>query len=103
VGEILHFGPYDGWNPVWQIDAERWPDRRHCVLKPAVMAAAHGSLVVEQRRGDGRTFRIHWAGGPTSDGGADCGSAADLTVGLTAMQTLLNADTAAQHWPFIGS
>lgn len=103
VGEILRFGPYDGWTPVWQIDAERSTDRHRCVLKPAVMAATHGSMVVEQRRDDGRTFLIHWAGGPTSNDRADCGSAADLMVGLTAMQTLLNADAAGQHWHFIGS
>ncbi|HUB13247.1 MAG TPA: hypothetical protein VMB34_14960 [Acetobacteraceae bacterium] len=102
LGEILHFGPYNGWAPVWRIDAVRVADQQHCVLRPAIMAASRGSMVVEQRLGDGRTFVVHWAGGPTSDRPTNCGSAADLAVRLTAMQTLLNADAAGQHWHFVG-
>jgi hypothetical protein len=66
------------------------------------MGKVHGSMVVEQRLPDGRTFRAHWAGGPTSDGDGNCGSAADLTLGLVEMQTLLNADAATRHWHFVG-
>lgn len=100
VGEILHFGPYNGWTPTWQIDARRASDDRRCVLKPAAMALSHGSAVVEQR--DGRVFLIHWAGGPTSEAGTNCGDTADVLVGLAAVQTLLNADAADQHWHFAG-
>jgi hypothetical protein len=103
VGEILHFGPYHGWTPVWQVDAHNASDHRACVLKPAVMAMARGSAVVERRQNDGRTFLIHWAGGPTSDPRTDCGHTADLLLGLSAVQTLLNADVAGQHWYFGGS
>jgi len=81
-------------------DAQLASDHRHCVLKPAVMALSQGSAVVEQR--DDRTFLIHWAGGPTSEGRTNCGGAADLLLGLTAVQTLLNADAAGQHWYFVG-
>ncbi|HTW72344.1 MAG TPA: hypothetical protein VME47_20850 [Acetobacteraceae bacterium] len=100
VGEILHFGPYNGWTPTWQIDAHRALGHRPCVLKPAIMALSRGSAIVERR--DGRKFLIHWAGGPTSEGRTNCGDTADVLVGLTAVQTLLNADAAAQHWNFVG-
>ena len=102
VGEILQFGPYGQTAPEWRVDAVRASDHRHCVLKPAVMGATHGSMVVEQRASDGRTFQAYWAGGPTSEGEGNCGSAVDLTLGLVEIQTLLNADAAARHWRFVG-
>jgi hypothetical protein len=102
VGEILHFGPYIGWTPGWQIDARQASDHRLCVLKPAIMALTHGSAVVEQRQRGGREFLLHWAGGPTSEDRTSCGDTADLLLGLTAVQTLLNADAAGQHWHFAG-
>jgi hypothetical protein len=102
LGEILTFGPYDDPPPIWQIDATRSSDNRHCTLKPAIMAHAHGSMVVERRLPDGRTFQAHWIGGPTSDDNRDCGSAVDLTLRLIAMQTLVNADAQGKHWHFVG-
>jgi hypothetical protein len=102
VGEILLFGPYGQMTPGWRIDAVRSADHRRCVLKPAVMGTGRGSMVVERRMPDGRTFQTHWAGGPTSEGDGNCGSTADLTLGLVEMQTLLNADAATRHWHFIG-
>lgn len=101
VGEILRFGPYPEATPLWRIDAVRSADHRHCILQPAVMEKAHGSVVVEQRFADGRTFLVHWEGGPTSDGAANCGSAMDLILGLPEMQTLVNADAAGRHF-FLG-
>ena len=104
VGAILTFGPYGRPGPIWHVAAVRAVDHRQCVLQPAFMAAAPGSLVVEGRSGDGHTFRAHWAGGPTSDKANDCGSIADLNILLPAMQTLVDADTIGhQHWSFIGS
>jgi hypothetical protein len=102
VGEILQFGPYAQMTPEWRIEAVRSSDHRRCVLKPAIMGQVPGSMVVEQRLPDGRTFRTHWAGGPTSDGDGNCGSAADLTLGLVEMQTLVNADAATRHSHFVG-
>ena len=102
VGEILQFGPYGQLTPEWRVDAVRSSDHRHCVLKPAVMGTVRGSMVVERRMPDGRTFQAHWIGGPTSEGAENCGSAVDLTLGLVQMQTLLNADAAVRHWHFIG-
>lgn len=101
VGDILRFGPYAQPAPIWRIDAVRSSDHRHCVLQPAVMAKAHGSLVVEQRLADGRTFQVHWAGGPTGDADGNCGSAVDLTLEFPEMQTLVNADAAGRHF-FLG-
>ncbi len=104
VGAILTFGPYYHPAPVWHLTVLRDSDQRRCLLQPAVMATAPGSLIVEARSADGRSFRVHWAGGPTSDRAHDCGNGADLTIGLPAMQTLLNANGFGhQHWEFIGS
>jgi hypothetical protein len=102
VGEILQFGPYGHFTPEWRISAEQSSDHRYCVLQPAIMAAEHGSMVVEQRAADGRTFRAYWVGGPTSEGNNNCGSTADLTLGLVEMQTLRNADAASRHSSFVG-
>ena len=102
VGEILRFGPFGQMAPEWQIEAIRSSDHRRCVLKPAAMGTAHGSMVVERRMADGRTFQAHWIGGPTSEGDGNCGNPADLTIGLVEMQTLLNADALTRHWHFIG-
>ena len=66
------------------------------------MAVSQGSMVVERRLPDGRTFLAHWAGGPTSDDAGNCGSDVDLAIGLAAMQTLVSADATAVHWHFIG-
>lgn len=102
VGEMLLFRPYAQMAPEWRIDAVRSADHRRCILKPAIMSAEHGSVVVEQRQSNGPTFQVHWAGGPTSDGNGDCGGAVDLILGLTQMQTLVNADSTATHWRFAG-
>jgi len=103
VGAILAFGPYSRPASAWQIGATRSVDHRHCILQPAIMAESRGSMVVERRLADGRTFYAHWRGGPTSEGGEDCGSAVDITLDLAAMQTLVNADPDARHWHPMGS
>ena len=103
VGEILTFGSYDQPRPTWHVDAKRSSTNRSCILKPSVMAVSHGSMVVERRLSDGRTFLAHWAGGPTSDDAGNCGSDVDLAIGLAAMQTLVSADATAVHWHFIGT
>jgi len=103
VGQILTFGPYSQPGPVWHVTVARAPGQRPCVLQPAIMATAPGSMVVESRSADGRVYRAHWAGGPTSDHASDCGAAADLTIALAAMQTLVNADALGrQRLVFIG-
>ncbi len=103
LGEILTFGWYGQLTPSWHVDAVQAATHRHCLLKPAVMAATRGSMVVERRMPDGRTFLAHWAGGPTSDDAGNCGTDVDLTIGLGAMQTLVSVDAKAVHWHFVGS
>jgi hypothetical protein len=49
-----------------------------CLLDVSEMAAGGGSLVIETREEE--SYRIHWAGGRTSQGSADCGNARDLLV-----------------------
>jgi hypothetical protein len=61
-----------------------------CVLTPAVMAADGGSLVVEQRYDGASIYHVHWAGGRTSNGAADCGRSADLVVKREELQLLSN-------------
>ena len=102
VGEILTFGWYGQPTPAWHVNAMQASTNRYCILKPAVMAATHGSMVVERRMQDGRTFLAHWAGGRTSDDAGNCGSDVDLAIGLAAMQTLVSVDAKAVHWYFVG-
>ena len=103
VGEILTFRFYDQPRPTWHVDARQSSTNRACILRPVVMAVSHGSMVIERRLADGRTFLAHWAGGPTSDDAGNCGSDVDLAIGLAAMQTLVSVDGASVHWHFIGS
>ncbi len=54
---------------------------RSCILDPAVMARAGGSLVVEAARSAGQPdYVVHWAGGRTSAGELDCGTDTDLVL-----------------------
>lgn len=103
LGTVLTFGPYGANPPGWQVEAVRVSDHRRCILRPAVMGAGPGSMVVDQRLADGPTFRAHWAGGPTSDGRSDCGSGVDVTISLPAMQTLVDGAAAASHWYLVGT
>jgi hypothetical protein len=59
-----------------------------CSLRPDIMAAEGGSLVVEQRLRSPRTFQVHWAGKRTSTGSFDCGGSADLVVSSADLQLL---------------
>ena len=62
-----------------------------CNLRPDVMAAGGGSLVVEERFQPPRMFHAHWAGARTSEGTADCGSSAELVLSAPDLQLLYNA------------
>lgn len=65
------------------------PNAQPCVLDARVMQRSGGSLVIE------RTwltptlhYRLHWIGGPTSDGANDCGNPADLRLDPSQVVTL---------------
>ena len=62
-----------------------------CTLRPDVMAAEGGSLVVEQSFDSPRSFQVHWAGARTSQGNSDCGSSAELMLPEGDLQLLSNA------------
>jgi hypothetical protein len=81
VGDILVFRQGARMPPDWAFTvATASAPRVTCSLRPAAMASQGGSIVVEQRLRAPSTFQVHWAGGRTSDGGADCGSDAVLIV-----------------------
>ncbi len=102
VGGIIVFKPDPIASERWVVNAVRlerslagWSQNnnvRHCVLSPGVMARAGGSLVIEARRmSRPPAFQVHWAGGRTDNGAADCGSAADLLLERTDVMRLANA------------
>lgn len=62
-----------------------------CILAPSAMVSEGGSLVVEQRLDSAKMYRVHWAGGHTSDGVTDCGQSADLVLHREEVQLLSNA------------
>ena len=92
VGDILVFRPGARLPNDWDFTVTRH-DLAHdaCSLRPEVMASRGGSLVVEERITKPHSFRVHWAGGPTSTGNTDCGTSADLVVPGTELQLLSNA------------
>jgi hypothetical protein len=91
VGDILVFRQGAGMPPDWgfTVTAAATPGAT-CTLQPAAMASQGGSVVVEQRFEAPLRFKVHWAGGRTSDAGADCGSDAALVVTGTDLQLLTN-------------
>jgi hypothetical protein len=82
VGDIIAFEPSNDALP----DTEarlvvHRPDQFGCVLDLAAIRHGGGSLVIEARlSGEGRRFRLHWAGERTTADSGDCGRSADLIV-----------------------
>jgi len=93
VGDILVFRRDARLPSDWQFSAARTSDSpaQSCVLRPDIMGSGGGSLVVEQRSNDSRLYRVHWAGGRTSEGASDCGSTADFALPRADLQLLTNA------------
>jgi hypothetical protein len=91
VGDILVFQQGAHMPPDWEfsVATAATPSVR-CSLRPTVMASQGGSMVVEERFQTPLTFQVHWAGGRTSDSGADCGSDAELVVPGEDLQLLTN-------------
>jgi len=90
VGDILVFKKGARMPSDWDFTATN-ADAMACTLRPDVMATAGGSLVVEQRLDNASAYRVHWAGGPTSDGVTNCGSSVDVTMSREELQLLSNA------------
>jgi hypothetical protein len=90
VGDILVFKKGARMPSDWDFTANN-ADAMACTLRPDVMATAGGSLVVEQRLDNASAYRVHWAGGPTSEGVTNCGGSVDLTMSREELQLLSNA------------
>jgi hypothetical protein len=94
VGDVVVFRAGSQDSDAWQLDvpATEVAGSADCTLNPNVMATNGGSLVVEARRETSPPlYRLHWAGGHTANGVADCGLAADVTVTRVDLQKLANA------------
>ena len=92
VGDILVFRPGSEVAADWEFPATATGQTTHtCTLKPNVMLASGGSLVVEGRLPSLREFHVHWAGARTNDNASNCGSSADLVVSGPDLQLLTNA------------
>ncbi len=93
IGDILVFRPGALLPLDWEFPAVTQTDELpiSCKLQPSVMASAGGSLVVEERLDNRRTYLVHWAGKQTSNDGNDCGKAADLLVSRVDLQLMSNA------------
>ncbi|HTU54677.1 MAG TPA: hypothetical protein VMF62_11965 [Acetobacteraceae bacterium] len=95
LGDIVSFAnvPTDPGSAL-VLTAERAgaPGGRTCVLDTAVMAKSGGSLFVEAGNpaAAGR-FSVHWAGGATSAGPADCGRNAELLLSANQLQELASS------------
>jgi hypothetical protein len=91
VGDILVFRQGARMPPDWAFTvAIASAPSVTCSLRPAAMASQGGSIVVEQRLQAPDTFQVHWAGGSTSDTGADCGSDTALVVDRSDLRLLTN-------------
>lgn len=65
-----------------------------CVLDVAIMRKSDGSLIIEATRpGPIYIYRVHWAGGPTSDALTSCGVAANLLLSEVQITSLKMAAT----------
>jgi hypothetical protein len=101
VGAIVVFKPGAEQMDLWHVNASAGDDvtpnpnggaiTRACTLSPGAMAEGGGSLIVEARHmSSPPVYRVHWAGLRTSNGGNDCGTAADLVMSRTDLQKLAN-------------
>ena len=82
VGDILTFAPGQRmpYDTPPQVKAER-DSLPQCVLDTALMHRLGGSVIIESRSAlPDRIYTVHWAGRHTSDGAADCGESAELTL-----------------------
>ena len=69
------------------------PTNRTCLLSPHEMATSGGSLVIEARIREAAAYVVHWAGGTTSQGDADCGRSAELMLSAKDLTALIWASS----------
>lgn len=101
LGEIIRFipshEPSDGSHS--QVSATvvasllGGPTDRICVLSAREMSASGGSMVIEARVREAAAYVVHWAGGATSQGNADCGRSAELMLSAKDLTALIWASS----------
>jgi hypothetical protein len=96
VGDIVSFEPQESFPRDMRARVDATPVSARtggtCVLDVRTMHANGGSLVIESRQpGATPGFRVHWAGGRSSDGGTNCGVSADLLLGQDDIEVLAMA------------
>ena len=93
VGDIISFDPakivsreMGPWIEAMPVGT---PDAASCILDVRRMPMSNGSLMIEATR-PGKIFiyRVHWAGGPTSDAQTSCGVSANLLLSEVQITTL---------------
>lgn len=98
VGDVILFDPAKTVFRETESRIEVRPDTTSdvvsCVLDLRRMRQMKGSFIIEAIRPDPIfIYRVHWAGGPTSSAGANCGESADLllsAVQITALKMAAN-------------
>jgi hypothetical protein len=84
VGDIVTFDPLDPMSHDMKAQITAAPvDRpgQTCLLDVRAMHTAGGSVIIEARMPRPQPgFRVHWAGGSSSEGSDNCGDNADLLV-----------------------
>ena len=91
LGDIVSFAGVPGEpDPALVLNVARAgaPGGASCTLDSAVMAQSGGSLFVEATGAAKGILRVHWAGGPTNRGPADCGPSADLLLSVDQLRQL---------------
>jgi hypothetical protein len=84
-GEIISFDLAKSISPDTEPRMEVMPagiaSANSCYLDVRTMRSSGGSLVIEAiQPGPSITYRVHWAGGPTSDGRTSCGESVELLL-----------------------
>jgi hypothetical protein len=98
VGDAISFRPTQivshGMEPRIEVKSADKSGVASCVLDVRRMQQSTGSLIIEARRPDPiLTYRVHWAGGPTSGARTNCGASAELLLSQVQFTTLKMAAT----------
>jgi hypothetical protein len=93
VGDIISFDPMKvvarDSEPRIEVKPDSTLEMGSCILDVYRMRTSNGSLLIEATR-PGKIFiyRVHWAGGPTSDAPTSCGNSANLLLSEVQITTL---------------
>jgi hypothetical protein len=93
VGDIIAFEPAkivsNETEPQIEVRPAVTPNVSSCILDVRRMRRSNGSILIEATRPDPIfRYRVHWAGGPTSDAPTNCGESANLLLSEVQVTTL---------------